>query len=59
VPGSATGANQADDIEQAVRFCIEVAKGYGSGVTKLFDPDEFDRAVALYGPMTHLQGGDG
>lgn len=59
VPGSATGANQADDIEQAVRFCIEVAKGLGLGFTRLFDPDEFDRAVALYGSMTRLQGGDG
>lgn len=55
VPGSATGASQVVDIEQAVRFCIEVAKAFGAGACRFYDPEEFDRLVQLYGPMRHLQ----
>ena len=55
VPGCATGASQATDIEVVVRFCIEVAKAFGSGTCALFDRDEFRRLVSLYGPMNHLQ----
>jgi hypothetical protein len=59
VPGTATGANHAGDIDQVVRFCIEVAKGYGAGTLRLYDENEFARAVALYGSMSHLQSGGG
>jgi hypothetical protein len=55
VPGPATGASQVTDIEQAVRFCIEVAKGYGAGTCRFYDPAEFSRLQELYGPMRHLQ----
>lgn len=55
VPGSATGASQAGDVEQAVRFAIEVAKAFGRGRCRFHDPEELERLVALYGPMTHLQ----
>jgi hypothetical protein len=55
VPGCATGANQATDVEMAVRFCIEVAKAFGQGMCAFFDPEEFARLVARYGPMNHLQ----
>lgn len=55
VPGCATGATHAVDIEEVVRFVIEVAKSFGAGKCQFFDPDEFARLVALYGPMTHLQ----
>ncbi|MDH3259346.1 MAG: DUF1177 domain-containing protein [Acidimicrobiia bacterium] len=58
VPGTATGANHPTDIAGVVRYCIEVAKGLGSGMLSLFDADEFAHAVALYGSMTRLQGGD-
>jgi hypothetical protein len=60
VPGSATGANHPQDLADAVRFCIEAAKAIGADLLDVYDPDEFDHAVALYGPMTHLQthGGD-
>lgn len=57
VPGTAIGANQPLAIAEAVRFVIEVAKGIGSGKVKFFDPDDFSRAVSLYGSMAHLQGG--
>ncbi|MBI3457531.1 MAG: DUF1177 domain-containing protein [Candidatus Rokubacteria bacterium] len=59
VPGSATGASQPADIELAVRFCLEVAKAFGLGRCRFFDPDEWGRIQTLYGPMTHLQSASG
>jgi hypothetical protein len=55
VPGCATGASHAIDMEVAARFCIEVAKGFGPGTCSFYDSDEFDRIVHLYGSMTHLK----
>jgi hypothetical protein len=55
VPGSASGASQPIDIEQAARFMVEVAKAYTAGRAGFFDKEEFERLVELYGPMTHLQ----
>ncbi len=55
VPGSATGASQATDIETAVRFCLEVAKAYGGGTCEFYDQKEFEELIARYGPMRHLQ----
>lgn len=55
VPGCATGASHVVDIEQAARFCIEVAKGFGRGKVKFYDEEEFKRLVELYGSMKHLQ----
>jgi hypothetical protein len=55
VPGCATGANQAVDTEMAVRFCIEVAKAYGRRRCSFYDGEEFERLIALYGSMEHLQ----
>jgi hypothetical protein len=55
VPGSATGASQAVDIEAAVRFCIEVAKAYGGGACEFYDQKEFDELIGRYGSMRRLQ----
>jgi hypothetical protein len=55
VPGCASGASQVMDIEMAVRFCLEVAKAFGQGKCAFYDADEFERLVALYGSMKHLQ----
>jgi hypothetical protein len=55
VPGCASGASQAVDIEMATRFCLEVAKGFGGGTCSFYDTTEFERLVALYGSMKHLQ----
>lgn len=55
VPGCASGATQPADIEMAARFCLEVAQAFGGGACRFFDPAAFERLVALYGPMTHLQ----
>jgi hypothetical protein len=55
VPGCGTGASHEVDIELAARFCLEVAKEFGAGRCSFYDPEEFSRLLALYGPMTHLQ----
>jgi len=55
VPGCATGANHLIHIEEAARFCIEVAKAFGRGKCRFYDPEEFQRIVTLYGSMRHLQ----
>jgi hypothetical protein len=55
VPGCGTGASHEVDIAAAVRFVVEVAKEFGRGTCRFFDPDEATRLVQLYGPMTHLQ----
>lgn len=55
VPGCATGASHPVDIEEAVRFSIEVAKSFGMGKCQFYDEEDFQRIVGLYGPMHHLQ----
>jgi hypothetical protein len=54
VPGSATGASQPGDIEQAVRFAIEVAKAFGRGRCRFHDPVEWEAIQRRYGSMGHL-----
>jgi hypothetical protein len=56
VPGCASGASQVIDVEMAVRFCLEVAKAFGQRRCTFYDAQEFERLVALYGTMVHLQG---
>jgi len=55
VPGSATGASHASDIEQAVRFCLEVAKAFGQGKCRFYDGEEWAKIQARYGSMKVLQ----
>ena len=55
VPGCATGASHPVDIEEASRFCIEVAKAFGAGKCRFYDEEEFGRILKLYGPMNRLQ----
>lgn len=57
VPGSATGASATVDLEATGRFCVEVAKAYGSGACRFFDPAEWQQLQGLYGSMAHLQRG--
>jgi hypothetical protein len=56
VPGCATGASRETDIEEASRFCIEVAKAFTSGACRFHDAEEFAKLEALYGSMARLQG---
>lgn len=55
VPGCGTGASHPTDIEQAARFCLEVAKQYGKGLCSFYDEAEWANIVARYGPLWHLQ----
>lgn len=55
VPGCGTGSSQVLDIEQVVRFVIEVAKAFSEGKCRFFDSDEFASCVSRYGTMPHLQ----
>lgn len=55
VPGCGTGANHEVDIEEAARFCLEVAKAFTEGKCRFYDEEEFERIVKLYGRMNLLQ----
>jgi len=55
VPGCATGASRETDIEEAARFCLEVAKAFTAGKCRFHDDAESARMIALYGSMKHLQ----
>jgi len=54
IPGSATGANRIVDMEEAGRFIIEVAKEFTQNNLKLYDEEEFNKLIKLYGTMKHL-----
>ncbi len=55
VPGCATGASHALDIEAAVRFVVEVAKAFTEGRCSFYDRKEFARLNSLYGSMERLK----
>jgi hypothetical protein len=55
VPGCATGASHFSDLEAAARFVLEVAKAYGEGKCRFYDRAEFQKMLAKYGPLNHLQ----
>ena len=55
VPGCATGANHEIDVEEASRYCIEVAKAFTEGKCSFYDKEEFELIVKLYGSMEHLK----
>lgn len=55
VPGCATGASHASDVELAARFVIEVAKAFGEGKCKFYDEEEYSRLTDLYGSLSHLK----
>ena len=55
VPGSASGASQLNDVEEAARFSVETAKLFGRNKASFYDEDEFSKMLKLYGSMAHLQ----
>jgi hypothetical protein len=55
VPGCGTGASDEADIAAAVRFAVEVAKEFTRGTCSFHDAEEYDRLVAMYGSLEHLQ----
>jgi hypothetical protein len=55
VPGCATGASHPEDIEEATRFCVEVAKAFGKGLCQFYNADEWHIIEKRYGPLKLLQ----
>jgi hypothetical protein len=55
VPGSATGASHPEDVALAATFCVEVAKAFGGGACRFYDPEQYARALGLYGSLAHLR----
>lgn len=55
VPGLATGASSEIDIELAARFSLEVAKAFGRGSCRFYDPAEWKIITGIYGSMAHLK----
>ena len=55
VPGCATGASHPTDIEEATRFCVEVAKAYGKGLCRFYNEDEWRIIEKKYGALRLLQ----
>ncbi|UUX33404.1 DUF1177 domain-containing protein [Fundicoccus culcitae] len=55
VAGSASGATHLVDVEEVIRFGIEVAKRFTADTCDFYDAEEFDLIQSLYGSMKHLQ----
>lgn len=55
VPGCATGASHLNDIDDCVRFVIEVAKVYGPDQGLFYDEKEYDLLLKGYGSLKHFQ----
>ncbi|AGY74512.1 DUF1177 domain-containing protein [Clostridium autoethanogenum] len=55
IPGCATGASHFQDMEEAARFSIEVAKSYGKKECSFYDEEEFELIKEKYGSMKHIQ----
>lgn len=55
IPGSATGASNEISMEEAARFCVEVAKYFGAGNCNLYYSEEYYSLLQIYGTMEHLQ----
>ncbi len=55
VPGCGTGASREWDIEEAARFCLEVAKAFGEGKCSFYDLKEYRQLVSRYGSMEILK----
>jgi hypothetical protein len=56
IPGSATGASHPNDVEEATRFCLEVAKAYGKGLCSFYDSEEWKIIEKRYGRLKVLYG---
>jgi len=54
IAGCSTGSNYIYSLEQATRFCVEVAKEFTSGRCKFYDEDEYLELIKLYGDMSSI-----
>lgn len=55
VPGSGTGASHINDVEQAARFSVEVAKLFSQNKIQFYSEEEFMKLTKLYGSLNIFQ----
>lgn len=55
VGGCYTGATHLMDVESAARYSLEVAKEFTQGTCSLYDKEEFEKILKLYGSMKTFQ----
>ena len=55
VPGCATGATHLTDVDDAVRYAVEVAKSFTAGQCAFYDEKEYALLESRYGSMKHFQ----
>lgn len=55
IAGCATGASHSQDVEQAGRFVVEVAKSFGRGQCPFYDSEEYQKLLDIYGDLRHFQ----
>ncbi len=51
ISGCATGANNVYSLERATMFVVEVAKDFGAGRCRFYDPEEFRVIKQVYGGL--------
>ncbi|MGJ3352122.1 DUF1177 domain-containing protein [Providencia sp. Je.9.19] len=56
VPGSETGASYENELIDATRFAVEVAKQFCWNKIKFYQQDEYDALYNLYGSLAQIQG---
>lgn len=55
VAGCATGATHLADVDEAVRFSIEVAKAFTAQQCRFYDGEEYHRLLKQYGSLSHFR----
>ncbi len=55
VAGSGSNATHLPDVEQVIRYGIEVAQRFGNNKCDFYDKDEFEQITNLYGSMKRFQ----
>ena len=55
--GAAPGVTNVSSLEIAVRYVVEVVKGFLMGTFSVYDREEFVSLVSMYGDMTRLYKG--
>ena len=55
-PSSSSPRTHLVDVDDAVRYSIEVAKAFTQNECSFYDKKEFELITKLYGSMTHFQG---
>lgn len=55
VPGCATGASHVADLDECARFLIEAAKVFANSPDLFYKAEEYNKLLALYGPLSRFQ----